>query len=103
MTTVSVTMVNTTNEDLVPNAEDSARVASVPDLPPLILAHGIGRFRMVEHASYLVGGDPDRAIYLQSDGAVWAPPTCVVRSAADGGRLEIQVSPAPWLHTQSLS
>lgn len=97
MTTMRVTLVNTTNEDLVPDRETRARVFTGPS-QPLIAAHGTGRFRMGRHVSYLVGGDPDRAIYLQTDGAVWAPPTCVVRTAADDGRLEVQVSPAPWSH-----
>ncbi|GAA4485795.1 hypothetical protein GCM10023094_41180 [Rhodococcus olei] len=98
MTTVSVTMVNTTNEALVLDPEESDRGSDAPGMPTRIAAHATGRFRMSGGVSYLLGGDPDRVIYLQVDGAVWAPPTCVVRSAADEDGLEIQVSPAPWLH-----
>ncbi|MFD4294998.1 hypothetical protein ACFWPA_17345 [Rhodococcus sp. NPDC058505] len=98
MPTVSVTMVNTTNEELVLDPEESGRTGGVPGAPPRIAAHGTGRFRMSSGVSYLLGGDPDRPIYLQPDGAVWAPPICIVRSAADDGGLAVQVSPAPWLH-----
>lgn len=98
MTAVSVTMVNTTNEELVLDTEESGRAEDVPAAPPRIAAHGTGQFRMRGGVAYLLGGDPDRPIYLQDDGAVWAPPTCVVRSAADEEGLEVQVSPAPWLH-----
>lgn len=96
MTTVSVTMVNTTNEELVPDTEPGE--PDVAGAPRRIGAHAIGRFRMSRGISFLLGGDPDRPIYLQVDGAVWAPPTCVVRSATDEDGLEVQVSPAPWLH-----
>lgn len=98
MTTVSVTMVNTTNEELVLDPEDVEANGETRTAPPSIAAHGTGQFRMSGGISYLVGGDPDRPIYLQSDGAVWAPPTCVVRSAAGEEGLAVQVSPAPWLH-----
>ncbi|MFF0815028.1 hypothetical protein ACFYVR_07725 [Rhodococcus sp. NPDC003318] len=95
MTTLNVTMVNTTNEELVPDTEPGEEA---PEGPQRIAAHGIGQFRMSRGVSFLLGGDPDRPIYLQSDGVVWAPPTCVVRSASDEEGLEVQVSPAPWLH-----
>ncbi|MGW0043008.1 hypothetical protein [Rhodococcus sp. NPDC003348] len=101
MTAVSVTMVNTTNEELVLDPEESAQADDVPGAPSRIAAHGTGRFRMNACISYLLGGDPDRPIYVQPDGAVWAPPTCVVRSATDEAGLAVQVSPAPWLHEHS--
>ncbi|WP_137874602.1 hypothetical protein [Rhodococcus sp. Q] len=97
MTTVSVTMVNTTNEDLILDTSDYP-----PEIPRRIAAHATGRFGMDGHGvAYLVGGDPDRAVYLQENGSVWAPPTCVIRSATVGEAVAVQVSPAPWLHDHS--
>lgn len=98
MTTVSVTVVNTTNEELVLDPEECTTGDGVRSAPPCIAAHAMGQFRMDGGVSYLLGGDPDRPIYLQPNGAVWAPPTCVVRSAAGDEGLAVQVSPAPRVH-----
>ncbi|EME19897.1 hypothetical protein G419_12191 [Rhodococcus triatomae BKS 15-14] len=97
MATVSVTMVNTTNEELILDTGDYP-----PEIPRCIAAHATGRFGMDDRGvAFLLGGDPDRAIYLQENGAVWAPPTCVIRSATEGEAVAVQISPAPWVHDHS--
>ncbi|MFE3291909.1 hypothetical protein [Rhodococcus sp. NPDC059234] len=98
MTTVTVTVVNATNEELLLDPAESADRVGSDEPPQRIGAHAMSQFRMSRGLSYLLGGDPDRPIYLQVNGAVWGPPTCVIRSAADRSGLEVQVSPAPWVH-----
>ncbi|TQF69311.1 hypothetical protein FK531_11275 [Rhodococcus spelaei] len=98
MTTVTVTVVNATNEELLLDPVESVDRGQPGDLPQRIGPHAMRQFHMNRGLSYLLGGDADRPIYLQVDGAVWGPPTCVIRAAADGSGLEVQVSPAPWLH-----
>jgi hypothetical protein len=98
MTTVTVTVVNATNEELLLDPAEPADRGRSNDPPRRIGPHAMSQFRIGRGLSYLLGGDPDRPIYLQPDGAVWGPPTCVIRSAADRSGLEVQVSPAPWAH-----
>lgn len=102
MTTVTVTMVNTTNEELLLDPVEFGHLLP-PGLerrnaPNRVGPHASGEFVMRRGLSFLLGGDADRPIYVQVDGAVWSTPACVVRSNAGERGLEVQVSPAPWLH-----
>ncbi|MFC4604887.1 hypothetical protein [Rhodococcus kronopolitis] len=100
MTTVTLTMVNSTNEELLlDSVTQSPPGPARTDPPDRVGPHDSGQFRMSGCLNFLIGGDADRSIYVQADGAVWAPPTCVIRSAVGASGLEVQVSPAPWAHT----
>jgi hypothetical protein len=96
MTCMTVRVVNTTNEELL--LDDGPPSPVRPPPPRRIGPHATGEFRTDTDLCYLLGGDPDRAIFMQLNGAVWAPPTSSIRAAAGPSALEVEVSPAPWVH-----
>lgn len=107
---MNVSVTNLTNEEL---QLDAISVKGCSCAPQRIEPHSVRSFRSDLNSegsvSYLIGGDPDRGIYIHFDAAssggvrdehfdVWASPVYAVRSTEHHDRCALDVSVSSAAH-----